>query len=283
MLTEALLRQMWPNGNSTVPGLIEGIAANAATVFAKYGLDTDMAVAHAMAQFTVECGGGHDMIENINYTPERACVVWPSRFSSAQDCLNKVGSFAGDPNFKFKLIDNVYGGRNGNTQPHDGSRYIGRGLSQCTGRGNYKRLTDKLGNGLDLVGDPDQVIKVENAFECGVADFVLCKCLPAAQNDDVIEVSQRLNGGFVGFPARTEWLVKWKKALGVSPAKGGTMLWVQQSLNALGASPPLVADSVYGDGSKTALKKFQASHHLPPNGLPTRDTVAAIKTALPSV
>lgn len=281
MLTEALLHQMWPNGDSNVPGLVKNMATNATAMFAKYNINSPMAVAHMMAQFTVECGGGHEMTENINYTPERACVVWDTRFSSAQDCLNKVGSFQGDPNFKFKLMDNVYGGRNGNTQPHDGSTYIGRGLSQVTGRGNYKALADKLHNGLDLVGDPDLVIKVGNAFECGVADFVLCNCLAAAQNDDVIEVSQRLNGGFVGFAERTQSLVKWKQALGVTPAKSGTMLWVQQSLNTLGASPPLVADSIYGDGSKAALKKFQATHGLPKNGLPTRDTVAKIKAALP--
>jgi putative chitinase len=282
MLTEQMLRQMWPNGDSVLPGLVTTIAANAEVIFDKYHIDSPMAVAHAMAQFTVECGGGHNLTENINYTAQRAVEVWPGRFSSAQDCYNKVGSFDGDPDFKFKLIDNVYGGRNGNTQPGDGSRYIGRGLSQCTGRGNYKKLADSLGTGLDLVGDPDTIIAIDNIFECGVADYVLHKCLPASEEDDIIEVSQRLNGGFVGFAERTQSLVKWKQALGVSPEKSGTMLWVQQSLNTLGASPPLVADSVYGPGSKAALKAFQASHHLTTqNGFPTRETMAAIRAAVP--
>ncbi len=283
MLTEQMLHQMWPHGDSILPGLVANIADNAEAIFDKYNINTPMALAHAMAQFTVECGGGHDLTENINYTPERAVVVWPARFSSAQDCLTKVGSFAGDPNFKFKLINKVYGGRNGNTQPGDGSKYIGRGLSQCTGRGNYKKLADNLGTGLDLEGDPNSIIAIENIFECGVADYALHNCVPASEADDIIEVSQRLNGGFVGFAERTQSLVKWKNALGVSPEKSGTMLWVQQSLNTLGASPPLVADSVYGDGTKAALKKFQVAEHLQTqNGLPTRKTIAAIKAALPS-
>lgn len=281
MLTEAMLRQLWPNGDAQIPDLIKNMASNAAAMFTKYHVGSDMAIAHMMAQFTVECGGGGEMTENINYTPQRACEVWPNRFSSPQDCLAKVGSFDGDPDFKFKLMDNVYGGRNGNTQPHDGSTFIGRGLSQVTGRGNYDALATNLNNGLDLTGDPDLVIAGANVFECGIADFVLCGCLPFADADDVIEVSQHLNGGFVGFADRTSWLVKWKRALGVTPEKSGTMLWVQQSLNALGASPQLTPDSVYGPGSKAALQQFQAAHHLPQNGLPTRDTLKALKAAVP--
>jgi hypothetical protein len=33
------LRTLWPHGNARVPGLIEGIAASALAVFAKYGSD----------------------------------------------------------------------------------------------------------------------------------------------------------------------------------------------------------------------------------------------------
>ncbi len=233
-----------------------------------------------MAQFTVECGGGSEMTENINYTPERACQVWPTRFSSPDDCLAKVGSFPGDPDFKSKLMDLVYGGRNGNTQPHDGSTYIGRGLSQVTGRGNYQALQNKIANGVDLVGTPDLVNVADDALEYGVTDLVLCECLPFAQQDDVIEVSQHLNGGFVGFAERTQWLAKWKRALGLDPATG-TMAWVQQSLNTLGANPRLIVDAVYGDGTKAALQRFQSANGLKTNGLPTRATIAAIKAAVP--
>ena len=52
MLTENLLRGMWPQGNSKVPGLIEAMAAAAPTVFTAHGLNNDLVIAHAMAQFT---------------------------------------------------------------------------------------------------------------------------------------------------------------------------------------------------------------------------------------
>jgi predicted chitinase len=73
------------------------------------------------------------MVESIKYTATRACVVWPSRFNSEASCYATVGSFAGDPNFPVKLIDNVYGTRMGNRPgTHDGSRYIGRGFGPMT-------------------------------------------------------------------------------------------------------------------------------------------------------
>jgi putative chitinase len=213
MLTLETMNAMWPRGNARVPGLVEGIVFAAPAVFAKYGLNSDLVIAHAMAQFSHECGAGTEMEENANYTPERACQVWPSRFSSTADCLEKVGSFAGDPDFHTKLIDNVYGGRNGNRPgTNDGSVFIGRGLSQVTGRGNYTALGAKVG--LDLVNHPELVNDPANALECGVADFVNCGCLPHAEADDVSAVTKHLNGGLTGLEERTAWLARWKAALG---------------------------------------------------------------------
>lgn len=214
MFDEAMLRELWPHGDSRVPGLIVGIAASAPTVFPKYGLTTDLTVAHAMAQFSYECDAGTEMTENINYSADRAVQVWPSRFESAADCYNKVGSYPGDPQFHIKLIDSVYGGRMGNVPgTHDGSTFIGRGLSQVTGREGYENLGEKTG--LDLVNNPDFVNTPVSALECGVADFVLCGCLPPAQNDDVRGVTRHLNGGYIGLNERIAWLARWKEALSV--------------------------------------------------------------------
>jgi putative chitinase len=275
MLTETILRQMWPNGDSAVPGLVAAIAANAPTVFTHYNFNDDLAIAQAMAQFTVECGGGHEMVESLNYTADALLKQWPGHFTPAQ-----AQAMAHD---EHAIANQAYNGRMENgIGTDDGWNFRGRGLSQTTGRSGYRTLGPLVQ--LNLLSNPDLVNNPQQALVCGVVDFVsLCGCLPFAQNDDVIEVSQRLNGGFIGFAERTQWLVKWKQALGVTPAKSGTMLWVQQSLNTLGASPQLVPDSEYGQGTKAALVAFQAVHGLKQNGLPTRDTIAAIKAAMPAV
>jgi putative chitinase len=127
-----------------------------------------------------------------------------------------VGSYAGDPQFYIKLIDSVYGNRMGN-QPgtHDGSAFIGRGFSQTTGRENYARLAKATG--LDLIAHPELLTDPAHFLECGVADFILCGCLPYARADDVLNVTKRLNGGTIGLAERRQWLAKWKAELGSTP------------------------------------------------------------------
>jgi putative chitinase len=279
MLTLEVMHAMWPSGDNRVQGLVEGIVAAAARVFAKYGLNTDLVIAHAMAQFSHECGAGNEMVENIKYTAARACQVWPSRFSSVADCYAKVGSSPGDPDFSIKLIDNVYGGRNGNRPgTHDGSMFIGRGLSQVTGRGNYAALGTKVG--LDLANNPALVNDPANALECGVADFIICGCLPFAQADDVSGVTKHLNGGFTGLDARKVWLARWKTALGSSNPALHSTTWLQVSLNKLGADPALIPDGSYGPLTAAAVKEFQESHHLQADGKLSPETLAAIDAAL---
>jgi putative chitinase len=279
MLTLEIMQAMWPHGDNTVPGLVEGIVAAAPAVFANNGLNSDLVIAHAMAQFSHECGAGNEMVENINYTAKRACQVWPSRFSSEADCFAKVGSSAGDPDFCIKLMDSVYGGRNGN-QPgtHDGSTFVGRGLSQVTGRGNYEALGAKVG--LDLVNQPDLVNAPANALKCGVADFILCGCLPFAQADDVSGVTKHLNGGFEGLDERTLWLARWKTAMGSQNPALHSTTWVQVSLNKLGADPALIPDGSYGPQTAAAVKEFQESHGLDPDGKVGPITLSALDAAL---
>ncbi len=279
MLTLEMLNDLWPQGNKVVAGLMEGMVAAAGAVFARHGLNNDLTIAHAMAQFSHECGAGTEMEENIHYTAKRACVVWPSRFRDEADCFAKVGSFAADPDFPAKLIDNVYGGRNGNRPAtHDGSTFIGRGLSQVTGRGNYAALGAQVG--LDLINSRDLVKSPEHALECGVADFVLCGCLPFANADDVSGVTQHLNGGFTGLEERTLWLKRWKAALGSQDPALHTTTWVQASLNKLGADPVLATDGVYGPQTAAAVKKFQDLTGLEPDGKVGPATFAALDAAL---
>lgn len=271
MLTEAILKQQWPQADAA---LIQGVAASAPAMFQKYGLTTDLTIAHAMAQFTVECGSGGEMIENLDYSAEGLMKTWPDRFDA-----EKAEAFAHQPE---KIANEVYNGRMGNApDSNDGWTYCGRGLAQTTGKEAYQKLDALLH--LGLVGNPGVVNTPAQTLECGLADFVnICNCLPAAQSDDVIEVSFRLNGGFIGFDQRTSWLKRWKKALGVPEDLGHGMYWVQASLNTLGAMPQLVVDGEYGANSNKALKNFQAHHGLKQTGTPNRDTVKAIKAALPA-
>ncbi len=211
MLTLEMLQNLWPHGDQHLPGLLEALAAVAPDIFPKYGLNSDLAIAHAMAQFSQECGGGLEMVENLNYSAHKALLnTWPLAFQCGYG--GKIRAQLPQDEF----ADAVYGGRMGNAPPpsDDGWNFRGRGLSQVTGREGYTALTAKVG--LDLVNNPDIATSADQALACAVADFVLCGCLPFALNDDVKGVTLKLNGGLIGFSGRQTWLVKWKSALDVA-------------------------------------------------------------------
>ena len=192
-----------------LPGLRAGMIETAGACLQRYGITTPLLVAHVMAQISHECGAGHDVVENLNYTAGRMMQVWPSRFPT----MAMAAPYAGNPR---ALANKVYNGRMGNAAgSDDGWKFRGRGAAQTTGREGYARLAKATG--LDLVNHPDLVNDPARFLECGVADFVLCGCLPFAKADDVLNVTRRLNGGTVGLAQRQIWLAKWKAALGEGP------------------------------------------------------------------
>lgn len=207
MLTLQNLQHQWVHGDQHVPGLIEGIAKTAPEVFAKYGFKSDLAVAMAMGQFSEECGAGLEMTENMNYSAARLLQVFPSHFTPGM-----AQRYAHNPRM---IADVAYGGRMGNRPPpsDDGWNFRGRGLSQVTGREGYQNLAAKTG--LPLVDHPELLSDPDYTLECGVADFVLCGCLPAAERGDIMTVTKLLNGGYNGLSDRKLWTARWRKELGV--------------------------------------------------------------------
>lgn len=201
---DAALNKLWPNGDQIVKGLRAGIIASAPAVFAKYNITSPLVLAHIMAQISHECGAGHDVVENLNYTAKRMTQVWPSRFPS----VASAQPFEHNPRL---LANKVYNGRMGNKAgTDDGWNYRGRGGSQTTGKEGYERVKTKTG--IDVLKNPDLLIDPQFFLEFAVADFINCGCMPFALKDDVLNVTKRLNGGTIGLAERRNWLAKWKAA-----------------------------------------------------------------------
>lgn len=232
------LYNLWPQGDKKIPGLRDAIAAAAPIVFPKYGIEPSLVVAHYMAQMSLECNGGLEVVENLSYTPRRMCQVWPSRFRS----IESAQPYAGNPR---ALANKVYNGRMGNRGgTDDGYNYRGRGATQTTGHYGYDLLSRAYGlpnaelahlmadrhlvdQGkltlqawqarypiqMDFVSNPDAVNDPANFLECGVVDFILCGCLPYAQKNDIVGVTEKLNGGRTGLADRIAWFRRWQPAL----------------------------------------------------------------------
>jgi putative chitinase len=164
------LTRLWPHGDSKIPGLRAAIVEHSEVVFAKWGFDTDDVVAIFMGQVSEECGAGHEVVENLNYTAKRMMAVWPKRFPTLASAL----PYAGNPD---KLAEKVYGSRGGNRPGTGmGAKYIGRGGSQTTFHDGYEALAHVTG--LDLLDDPNLVNDPRYFLDCAAADFVKCVAYP---------------------------------------------------------------------------------------------------------
>lgn len=211
---EAALKSLWPHADRYVPGLLEGIVASAPVAFPKYGITSDLVVCHLMAQSSEECGCGSEMAENMNYSAGRLLEVFPTHFNHTQAI-----EMAHQPRL---IADQAYNGRMGNRPgSDDGWSFRGQGLTQPTGRNSIIALSKRTN--LDLLGHPEFLVHPETALECGIADFVLCGCLPWALRDSLLGVASMLNCGHIvsnpaeinGYSMRRNWLSLWKHAMHV--------------------------------------------------------------------
>jgi putative chitinase len=213
MLTLENMRRRWPHGDQHIPGLIEGIVKASDAVFSKYGVTTQLMIAHVMAQFSTECGQGLEMTENLNYSAEGLLKTFPTHFTA---------DMAARAAHNQQMIGQIaYGGRMGNAPPPslDGYTYRGAGLSQVTGKAGVAALQAflaKNGDDFDIVQNPELIIDPDHALEVGVADLAQLGCLPFAEKDDIVSVTKHLNGGLNGLPDRRLQLAAWKTELGVS-------------------------------------------------------------------
>jgi putative chitinase len=158
-----------------------------------------------MAQVSLECGAGEEVVENLSYSAGRMTQVWPSRFPT----IASAAPYAHNPQ---DHANKVYNGRMGNRiGTDDGWNYRGRGATQTTGHDGYSLLGTHMD--LDLLGSPDLVNDASLFLECGLADFTICGCMPYARSDNIVMVTKRLNGGETDLAQREAWLSKWKKAL----------------------------------------------------------------------
>jgi len=80
LIDQQTLRRLWPNGDSKIPGLVEAISRTSEDVFERRGITTPLQAAHIMAQVSLECGAGTEVVESLSYTARRMVEVWPTRF-----------------------------------------------------------------------------------------------------------------------------------------------------------------------------------------------------------
>lgn len=173
------------------------VAAQWAEVFARQVTDDTFNLGDAelddfLGQILHESDGLTQFGENLNYSAERLCQVWPKRFPTLADAR----PFARNPE---ALASKVYGGRMGNSEPGDGWKYRGRTPIQLTGKDNYREVGALMG--LDLVSQPELLSEPDYALKAAILWWE--DRIPDSLIGDPEKVTRRVNGGLIGLVDRT--------------------------------------------------------------------------------
>lgn len=177
-----------------------------------YGIaDSPKNMAEFLAQTAHESDGFNRLEEQLSYTAERLCEVWPARFPS----VTVSAAYARAPH---KLADLVYSNRmgNGDVESGDGWQYRGRGILMITGRANYQRVAT-LTNDKALMTCPDRLLVKNTACNAAAAWWQASPELKQLSIvDDVVSVSQIINGGAQGLAQRRQLVAAFSDQLSVA-------------------------------------------------------------------
>jgi putative chitinase len=155
----------------------------------KFGITTNLRLAHFLAQCALESTGFTATVENLNYSAGRLMQVFPKYFRGVDPA-----AYANNPT---KIGNRVYANRmgNGDEASGDGFKFRGRGYIQLTGKNNYTSFSNFIGE--DCVDVPDLVA---TTYPLASAAFffnsnnIWAICDRGADDATVTRVSTAVNG-----------------------------------------------------------------------------------------
>ena len=171
----------------------------------EYQINTELRIAHFLAQVLHESGHMKIVQENLNYSEQALLRVFRKYFTPQQ-----AKAYARKAK---KIASRVYGGRmgNGDESTGDGWSYRGRGLIQLTGKSNYQKFSEWIGD--DVVAEPDRVAK-DYTVHSAVYYWTSNNLNRYADQDDVKKITLDINGGLNGLADRNAILDRAKQVLG---------------------------------------------------------------------
>jgi putative chitinase len=159
-----------------------------------YDITTPQRVAAFLAQTAHESGGYSALHENLNYTAQSLCRVWPSHFTA-----DIADQYAHNPE---KIANRAYAGRmgNGDEASGDGWNFCGRGLLQVTGRVNYQAFADSLQ--MNIADVPAFLQTFEGAVQSACWFWENNNLNAYADSGDFVTMTKKINGGTLGLDDR---------------------------------------------------------------------------------
>lgn len=151
-------------------------------------------VASFVAQTAHESGGYRSLIENLNYSGDALCRVWPRHFNEE----NKE-EYHRNPE---KIANRAYRNRmgNGDEDTGEGWLYRGRGLIQLTGKNNYSKFSEYAG--IDVEDAPGYIETPRGAVHSACWYWYSNDLNTYADAGDFVGMTKRINGGTIGLDDR---------------------------------------------------------------------------------
>ena len=201
MLTEQNLSQVCSK-NKNVGELLIALL----NVLDKYEINTTNRIAGFLAQCGHESADFTVLKENLNYGAAGLRGTFGKYF--ADDATAKA--YERQPE---KIANRVYANRmgNGNEASGDGYKYRGRGAIQLTGHDNYQAFATSIGQSL-----PDTITyleTLEGAIESAAWFWKTHGLNATCDNDDIVAMTKKINGGTIGLDDRKAHYEKAKAVL----------------------------------------------------------------------
>ena len=190
MLKLEQLKKICPN-NKQPEALLEVLNK----VLPEYEINTKKRVAAFLAQCGHESAQFTALKENLNYSAEGLCKVWPKRFTSAA----MAKPYNRNPE---KIANKVYADRmgNGSEASGEGFKFRGRGCIQLTGKDNYSKFAKSIGKTLDETVAYCETL--EGAICSGAFFWQTNKLNQFCDSGDFTTLTKRINGGTIGLKDR---------------------------------------------------------------------------------
>lgn len=211
----------------------------------------DTALAGVLAHMAHETMGFTKFVENMNYSAQRICEVWPSRFPT----VASAQPYARNPE---KLANRVYANRMGNGPPEsgDGWRYRGGGGLQHTGKSEYERVNRSTGYNQDEVRNPARA----DAILAAALSYCEARNVTSAlMSGDMDRSTVLINGGKIGLADRKVMYRRARAALSGNPATAKVeRTTVERRDEAKRNATVAAGSSVTSAGAGTATQTVQA-------------------------
>ena len=161
----------------------------------RFAIDSPFRISGFLSNTAHESGGFKYVKENLNYSVASLMRVWPSRFPTVEIAQR----YAMQPE---KIANRAYADRmgNGDEASGDGSKFLGRGLIQLTGKNNYVAYSLACDN--EALQHPEIVEQPKYAAESAGWFWDVNRLNSLADAQDIGGMCKRINGGYNGLDDR---------------------------------------------------------------------------------